>query len=176
MMAAKDPAASLPVLATIARAGREAMEDMASVLRVLDPPDQPLPAPPQPGVAELPALLEDVRRSGQPVSFEEHGSRQPLSGAAALAVYRVTQEALTNVLKHGSPTTTAEVTLTWRDGGAEVRVVNRTDGRRRIGGGSGRGLRGMEHRLRALGGSLRVVAGADRFTVVARIPTTEAGS
>jgi hypothetical protein len=34
----------------------------------------------------------------------------------------------------------------------------------------------MEHRLRALGGSLHVVAGADRFTVVARIPTNEAGS
>ena len=103
MMAAKDPSVSVPVLETIARAGREAMQDMGSVLRVLDPEDDPVtsPEPPQPGVAELPALLEDVRRSGLPVTFEEHGAPQPLTGAAGLTVYRVTQEAMTNVLKHG---------------------------------------------------------------------------
>ncbi len=172
MMAAKDPAASVPVLETIARAGREAMHDMGSVLRVLDPPDDAVssPGPPQPGVAELPALLEDVRRSGLPVTFEEHGARQPLSSAAGLTVYRVTQEAMTNVLRH-SPGMPAEVTLTWRDGVVEVCVANRTHDRPRSSGGSGRGLRGMEQRLLALGGSLRVATGADRFTVVAHIPT-----
>ena len=147
---------------------------MGSVLRVLDPPDDPVssPEPPQPGAAELPALLEDVRRAGLTVTFQERGGPRPLSGAAGLAVYRVTQEALTNVLKHGRTGTTAQVTMTWRDRAVEVCVANRTDDQQQSAGGSGRGLRGMEHRLLALGGSLRVARSADRFTVLASIPTT----
>jgi signal transduction histidine kinase len=174
MMAAKDPATSVRVLETIARAGREAMHDMGAVLRVLDPPEDPVssPEPPQPGPAELPALLEDVRRSGLSVTFEEHGAPQPLGGAAGLAVYRVTQEALTNVLKHGGLGTSAEVRVTWRDRVVELRVANGIDGQQRLDAGSGRGLRGMEQRVRALGGSLRVATSGDRFTVLAIIPTT----
>ena len=62
--------------------------------------------------------------------------------------------------------------MTWRSREVEVRVTNRVDDQPRIAGGSGRGLHGMEQRLLALGGSLRVATSGDEFTVFACIPTT----
>ena len=173
MMAAKDPAVTVPVLDTIARAGREAMQDMSCVLQVLDRPaeDARPPEPPQPGLAELPELVTRVRRSGLPVRFEERGARGRISGAAELTVYRVIQEALTNVLKHAGPGAATEVTLTWHTGSLELTIRNDIDGRHASSGGSGRGLRGMEERLSAVGGSLQVTSRADRFSVQACVPT-----
>ncbi|HEX5086818.1 MAG TPA: histidine kinase [Nocardioides sp.] len=173
LMAAKDPAASVRVLDTVARTGREAMQDMAGVLQVLDAPAEASGGPerPQPGLAELPDLVDQVRRSGLPVRYEEHGAPGRLSGTAELAAYRVTQEALTNVLKHAGSRVPTEVVLTWRDGWLEVSVENRLDGSDGCGAGAGLGLRGMEERLSALGGSLQVAATARRFAVLARVPT-----
>ncbi len=173
LMAAQDPAVTVPVLEAIARTGREAMQDMGSVLQVLDGLEDGAGAPerPQPRLAELPALVEQVQRSGLRVRLAEHGIRRRLSGAAELTAYRVTQEALTNVLKHAGSQVPTEVALTWRDEWLELRVENRVDRTEPYFGGSGRGLRGMEERLSALGGSLRVAATADRFAVVARVPT-----
>ncbi|SFC49104.1 Signal transduction histidine kinase [Nocardioides terrae] len=172
-MAAKDPAVAAPVLDTIAQAGREAMHDMGSVLRVLDPPEdggsRPV-ADPQPGLADLPALVSQVRRSGLDVVLEETGTRRRLSAAAELAAYRFTQEALTNVLKHAGPQPGAHVALRWRARSLELLVTNDVDPERRPAGGSGRGLRGMQERLAAIGGSVRVTDSADAFVVRALVP------
>jgi signal transduction histidine kinase len=176
LLAATDPAVGIRVLDTVARTGREAMQDMAGVLQVLDLPAEGSgdPEQPQPGLAELPDLVDQVRRSGLPVRFEEHGAPRRLSGTAELAAYRVTQEALTNVLKHAGSRVPTEVVLTWRDGWLEVSVENQLDGPDGSGPGAGLGLRGMEERLSALGGSLQVAATARRFAVLARVPTLAA--
>jgi signal transduction histidine kinase len=178
LMAAKDPAVSVPVLDTIARTGREAMQDMGTVLQVLDAPADGSEGAerPQPGLAELPVLMDQVRQSGLPVQFEEHGTPRRLTGAAELAAYRVTQEALTNVLKHAGSRVPTEVALTWQDDWLELSVENEVGGRDPSAGGSGRGLRGMEERMSALGGSLRVATTADRFAVHARVPTATSAS
>ncbi len=172
MMAAKDPASTAPVLDHIARAGREAMHDMRGVLHVLhqDLEDQH-PPPPRPALADVPTLVASVRSSGLPVHLEERGDRQRLSGAAELAAYRVTQEALTNVLKHAGPHASTQVLLSWRPGTLDLSVSNRVDGREYAATGTGRGLSGMDDRLTALGGALRVTSDDDRFAVVAHIPT-----
>ncbi|WP_157544733.1 sensor histidine kinase [Nocardioides halotolerans] len=173
LMAARDPAATAPVLDNIARAGREAMQDMRGVLRVLDGDDRgPAGVEPRPALADLPGLVATARRSGLPVHLDEQGPRQPMSAAAELAAYRVTQEALTNVLKHAGLDAATQVHLRWRPDALELTVSNSTGPRRRATPGSGRGLPGMDERLAALGGDLRVTDRDDRFSVVAHLPTT----
>ncbi len=176
ILAARDPASTAPVLDNIARAGREAMQDMRGVLHVLHRDiNDPQPRQPSPALADLPALVATVRSSGLPVCLEERGDRQRMSGAAELAAYRITQEALTNVLKHAGPDASTHVLLDWRPDELELTVRNRV-GSRRGGGdsaplGTGSGLPGMDDRLTALGGSLRVTSDDDHFSVIARIPT-----
>jgi signal transduction histidine kinase len=179
MMAARDPASTGRVLENIARAGREAMQDMRGVLHVLredvGEPD-PEPTGPRPALSDLPDLVATVRSAGLAVRLEELGDRQPMSGAAELAAYRVTQEALTNVLRHVGSGASAHVVLSWRPDALDLTVQNRVDVATRIGPaatlGSGSGLRGMDDRVTALGGRLRVTSDGDCFTVVAHIPTT----
>lgn len=178
LLAAKDPGVAAQALDTIARVGREAMHDMGCALQVLDDPPEdgsagPAQSQPQPGLAQLPALVEQVRESGLPVALEVSGGAMRLSGAAELTVYRVVQEALTNVLKHAGPRAMTLVTLTWTPAELEVRVSNDTDGRTAVAPGSGRGLRGMADRLAAVGGSMRVTDRPDRFGIEARIPLAE---
>ena len=77
LMAAQDPAVTVPVLEAIARTGREAMQDMGSVLQVLDGLEDGAGAPerPQPRLAELPALVEQVQRCRPPGAAR--GARHP---------------------------------------------------------------------------------------------------
>jgi len=121
MMARKDPAVALPVLETVARTGQQAMGDMRSLLRALDEPAAA--GTPQPGLNDLPDLIGRVRQSGLRVSLTEHGGRRGLTGAGELAAYRITQEALTNVLKHAGPEASAEVSLDWRPGRLDRKSV-----------------------------------------------------
>ncbi len=170
LMAVKDPASAAPVLDNIARAGREAMQDMRGVLHVLhqDAGEQDQA---QPTLADLPELVATVRRSGLPVRLEQRGAPQRMSRAAELAAYRITQEALTNVLKHAGSDATTRVLLSWRPESLELTVGNRVEGRRRATAGPGRGLSGMDDRLAALGGTVDVTSDEDCFTVAAHIPT-----
>lgn len=174
LMASKDPAVAPRALETIARTGREAMRSMAGVLRILDDPThvREAVAPPQPGLAELPRLVDEVRLTGLRVQWEEHGHRRRLADAAELAAYRMVQEALTNVLKHAGPDASTEVRLTWRHGSLSVRVTNGKT-QRPSAAGSGLGLTTMADRLTAVGGSLRVTDDLDRFRVEASLPTAE---
>jgi signal transduction histidine kinase len=93
-----------------------------------------------------------------------------------LTVYRITQEALTNVLKHAGPAS-AEVHLRF---GSELEVTVTDDGRGASAGlsdsvpGAGRGTMGMRERVSALGG--RLTAGpraGGGFRVHAVIPLEE---
>lgn len=175
LMAAKDPAVAGRTLDTIARTGRQAMESMASVLKVLDDRADVHDAveQPQPGLRQLPLLLDEVRRTGLPVRLEEQGGRRRLGDAAELVVYRVVQEAMTNVLKHAGPEAATAVRLDWGDEGLRVSIINDKRGPL-LTAGSGLGLTGMADRLAAIGGSLHVADERGRFRVEARIPTSEA--
>lgn len=158
--------------ATIAGVGREALRDMRGLLGVLRSDDSS--RSPQPGLAELPALLSRARGAGVVLSIEESGEARRLRPAADLTAYRVIQEGLTNVIKHAGPAPTAILGLDWqpdrlvislRDTGNVVPAAADPVG------GAGSGLTGMAERLRAVGGSLDQASGtADGFRIVAVIP------
>jgi signal transduction histidine kinase len=141
---------------------------LADLRRMLDQvhPRAGRPADPA-GVAGLADLIEQVRAGGLPVEVVVDGVREVPERLAA-TVYRVVQEALTNVLRHAGPTR-AEVTIHLRDRHVEVRVSDRGAG----GGppGAGRGLAGMRRRVEELDGKLAAGPRAGGgFEVVARLP------
>jgi len=92
-----------------------------------------------------------------------------LDAAVDTAVYRVTQESLTNAQKYGSGS--ARVTLKQHADVLELRVENRVAAEPRA-GGSGFGLVGMRERVESAGGSLAIARGGGRFAVTARMRTT----
>jgi len=162
---AQDPQAARDALTTIARTAREAQKEMRHALGSGDAPLEP-----QPGPQQLPALVERTRRAGLTVTLDEQGDRRPLPPAAGLTVYRVAQEALTNVLKHAGPQATATVELRWEPDRVTVTVSD--DGKAAgHGDGLGRGLQGMRERVEPRGGTLQAGPRPDGgFEVRAAIP------
>ncbi|KON73979.1 hypothetical protein M768_07685 [Cellulosimicrobium cellulans F16] len=117
---------------------------------------------PQPDTADLETLVAQVRDSGMRVSFVRVGQARPLPPGAGLTVYRVCQEALTNVLKHAGPDPEVTVVVRWGattldlevedDGrGASTSAVARQDSRP-----GGYGVLGMRERAALFGGSVQV--------------------
>jgi len=127
---------------------------------------------PQPGIDELSELLGQARAAGLPVSFTVSGVPRPVPEGEALAVYRVVQESLTNVLKH-TTADAASVRVTWSDDALDLEVVDPGPGRPAP-GSAGHGLLGLEERVHLLGG--RISSGPDGagFRVAATLPTGRA--
>ncbi|KRF20643.1 hypothetical protein ASG90_18935 [Nocardioides sp. Soil797] len=171
MVSAQDPDRAAAVLGTISGVGRDAMRDMRGILAVLH--DADVATSPQPTLADLPALVDSVERTGLAIRLDERGPRRPLCPTGDLATYRFLQEALTNVLKHAGTSTPVTVDLQWRDDAVEVVVHNRIDGPTRTHAGAGRGLAGMSERIAALGGTLQVEAGRRDFRVTATVPVDD---
>jgi signal transduction histidine kinase len=180
-----DPARADGALLHIEATGREAMVELRRLLTVLeeDPqagvgPDADDPTSTQQqqhGLADLPQLVENVRRGGVPVNLIEEGEAVALEPSVDLSAYRIVQEALTNTMKHAGPGTRASVSLTWTPEGLVVDI--RDDG----GPGAdptlstGHGLVGLQERAKAVGGSLEAgSADGTGFRVSARLPVAGA--
>ncbi|SMO32815.1 sensor histidine kinase [Propioniciclava tarda] len=167
--ARKNPDAAAQALDTIAGVGRESLTEMRRIVGVLrgatDGADL-APAPTLAGLAEL------VQRTSDRVTLVTSGTPSGLSPALELTVYRVVQEALTNVLKHTGPDAHARVDLAYESTRVVVEITD--DGRPGATASEpgGNGLRGMRERVAAMGGVL--TAGprldADGFRVRAEIP------
>ncbi|GIF01399.1 sensor histidine kinase [Paractinoplanes rishiriensis] len=126
---------------------------------------------PQPGMAGLPALAERAEQAGVPVELEVRGVDR-LPEGVALSVYRIVQEALTNVVRHAAPASCRVAVVGDRDE-VRVEVVDDGPGQRVLPatGRTGHGLIGMRERVLMYGGEFhagpRVQGG---FGVSARIP------
>ena len=128
---------------------------------------------PQPSLARLPWLLDQLERAGLPVDLTIEGEPWVLPATVELNAYRIIQEALTNSLKHAGPTR-AQVTLAYEADAVrvEVRDEGGRDVRQRV-STPGYGLISMEQRAAMLGGELVVGPRAERgFAVSARLPVT----
>ncbi|MEV7780160.1 sensor histidine kinase [Kitasatospora sp. NPDC088351] len=155
------PALAREALGTIASTGRKTLAEMRSLLGVLRAAGTAEEYVPQPRVEDLPELLEQVRTAGLPVEFSVSGESRELPRGVELAVYRIVQEALANVRKHGGPDPTARVTVDFGD--RRLGVLIEDDGRGGTGrspawgaGGTGHGLIGMRERVAMVGGRLEV--------------------
>ncbi|MFG2087936.1 MULTISPECIES: sensor histidine kinase [unclassified Spirillospora] len=160
-------------LETISSTGRLALAEMRRLLGVLRENDDAGVFAPQPGVAELDDLIEQVRASGVAVTFETDGT-PAMSEGRQLTVYRIVQEALTNTLKHAGPRVTVAIRLRYAEGALEIRVDDDGRGAAAPDDGRGHGLAGMRERVAVYGGEVRAAPRpGGGFEVVARIPVRE---
>jgi signal transduction histidine kinase len=160
-------------LETIERTGREALSEMRRMLGVLRQPTEEAPAlAPQPGLASLEKLLEQVREAGLPVDLRVSGERPELPAGIDLSAYRVVQEALTNALRHAGPAR-ATVDVRYTADTVELEIAN--DGRSDVAAtGDGQGLVGMRERVLLCGGTVESgPRNGGGYAVRARIPVTE---
>jgi signal transduction histidine kinase len=186
-VAATQPEEARKALAAVEATSRAALEELRGVLGSLRRAEDGAPAlAPEPGVADLPQLVEQVRAAGVPVELDVRGDPAPLSRGQQLSIYRIVQEALTNVVKHAGPAR-ARVTLEYRRDAVTVGVADDGPGTGRAGAGapdgagvaavapvpsSGRhGIVGMRERVETFGGKLVAGPGArGGFEVVASMP------
>jgi signal transduction histidine kinase len=178
---AKRPEEAASALASIEAIGRTAQEELRVVLGLLrDEEVEAASLAPAPRLVDLKDLVETVRDSGTPVELRTSGTDRSLSPSLELSIYRVVQEALTNVVKH-APGARASVDLAVTD--REIRVEIADEGRPAAGRrgavlaeaeartGPGHGIVGMRERVGAFGGWLAAESRPDRgFRVLARIP------
>jgi signal transduction histidine kinase len=164
----KDPTLADGALAAIEQTGRDALADMQRFLALLGPG-----SPDAPGIQDLPGLVEQVRSGGLEVELDTEAGQ--VTPGISTTVFRVVQEALTNVVRH-SDARTARVVV-HRDGSELVARVS-DDGRAvpERTTGSGRGLAGLTERVRVFDGTVSSGRTQHGWQVEARIPLVEASA
>ncbi len=161
--------------------GRQALSNLRDVLSVLRETRQHTSTRPLPGTADLDELLEHSRQAGLTVVRQDRGSSiADVPAAVGAGVFRVVQEALTNVHRHAGDAT-VHVSFGWWSNAVEVSVTDRPRGPAPVappGPGSGLGLVGLSERVSALGGTFAAEPGPDgAFAVRVHLPLrTEAAS
>ena len=101
LVGADHPDAAIDALAAVETTARSAMDEMRQILTVLRADDDSgASVTPTPGLDDLPALVAQVAEAGIDVDVHVDGEPRPVPTGVGLAVYRITQEALTNVIKH----------------------------------------------------------------------------
>lgn len=176
------PQKAAEALASIKLTSKTALDEVRSVLGILRADGNPdAPLIPEPDLSRLPGLAASVTSQGVTVTLGDSVGEPP-PAATQLAIYRIVQESLTNVLRHAKATT---ATVTIAEDGGEY-VVSVIDNGTSAGAPSGaaedhgRGLLGMRERAELLGGSFQaghVRVGREPsggFRVEARIPMREA--
>ncbi len=167
---ADDPEYVRRSVASIRSTGNDALAEMRRLVSMLRVADE-APLLPQPRLEGLPALVQQTSVDGPSTTLAVTGSSRPLPAGLDLALYRIVQEALTNVRRHASASR-CDVTLDYGRDCVSVAIVD--DGH----GGppapaAGHGLVGMRERVTLYGGDL--VTGplpAGGFAVRATLPVT----
>jgi signal transduction histidine kinase len=189
-VAAEDPEGALRAMGAVEEAGRQALDELRHLLGVLRPETDLDGLGPQPGLADLPRLVDQIRGAGLDVSLATDGVSAELPARVDLFAYRIVQEALTNVLKHAGPGAHTEVRLGTDRSGIVIEVLDDGQGSEPPSAAtgpfrpaespvgdrqlrrSGHGIVGMRERALLLGGTLdaRPRPGGG-FQVVAHLPT-----
>ena len=156
-IARSDPDRTIDILHDIEATGREALTEMRRMLGVLRSSDDHAGAlSPQPSLADLNSAIAHCVEAGLPTELFITGDEQRLAPGLELAAFRITQEALTNVLKHAGDSATATVALDYRPTELELTITD--TGRGAVSSlsstGGGNGLMGMRERVDAYNGQL----------------------
>ena len=173
MQLAADPASAAEAIQAIRRASKSGLRELRTILEVLRQVDSGSPATPD--LRAIAALVEATSAAGTPTTLELAEPSVPLPPPVGLAVYRIVQESLTNVVRHAGRVA-ATVGMRQDGGYMYVDVVNEGGAvSAAFSDGTGTGLTGMRERAAALGGTLD--AGprpGGGFAVHARLPVTAA--
>ena len=161
------PGEAEELLASVARTGREALDETGRLLHVIRDDAGELGLHPQPGLADVPVLVERLRKGGLDVDAELDLAGHSLPGGVDVSAYRVVQEALTNAVRHGAGDATLSVVARGQE--LWIRCTNPVGGPATS--GAGLGLLGMSERVAVLGGRVRHGRGAGgEYEVEAVIP------
>jgi signal transduction histidine kinase len=164
--------ATAQALKSIESTGREALAELRRMLGVLRHDDS-APLRPQPGLAQLPDLVEQARAAGLPVDLVVDGQPVAVPPGLDIAAYRIVQESLTNAAKHavGAAVT---ATLRYRSQTLEIEVVNARSPAPPtvpLPPGGGHGLVGMQERVSLFGGTIEAAGSRDEgFRLRAMLP------
>jgi signal transduction histidine kinase len=169
-VAEQRPQAALEALESIRSTSRFVLDEVRAILGQLRG-DDGLDAPAR-GIGALSALVDATTNAETATSLQIVGRPRPLPLATDQAVYRITQEALANVLRHAHGSA-ARVCLTYERHRLVVTISNGEGGRpsEHAENSTGYGIRGMHERVRELGGELQASARPDGgFEVRASLP------
>lgn len=157
-------------LADAEQVGRAALTDIRRTVGLLADGDGTMT--PQPGGRDLEQLIASMRTAGLDLDISISGDPGALSGSVGLAVYRVTQEALTNAVKH-APGRPVALRLDL-DRGTSLRIENAVPAGARV-ARDGHGLDGMRARAEQIGARLQAGTFGDRWVVALDLPEADAG-
>jgi signal transduction histidine kinase len=172
----RDPEAAASALASIEQSARDAVDELHRTVAALRAPGDPADSDLSAGdgavatettdapastlrIERLPHLVDDVRTAGLPVELTVVGEAHDVTPMVDLAVYRIAQEALTNVRKHAGASARADVRVRWLDDAIELEVTDTGVGGRTSPGPDGTGglgQVGMRERVAAVGGTLEL--------------------
>ncbi|MEV0198838.1 histidine kinase [Nonomuraea sp. NPDC050691] len=168
VVARSDAPRAEAVFDAIADTGRGALTELRGLLTALRTPADPSAEDLGPVQPRLDGLASLAERSGLDVIMTVEGERRQMPGSLEAAVYRIVQEALSNVRKHAG-VRAVRVRLRWTSEELLAEIADEGGGPRR--GGSGYGLIGMRERAIACGGTLSTGPGQDGgFIVRAAFP------
>jgi signal transduction histidine kinase len=171
---ASKPEKAATAMANVADTARTALDELRQVVDVVQHKPRYDPTDPTPDLDDLDELVENVRQTGLPVRLDISGTRRQrldVDTVVQLTVYRIVQEALTNIIKHAGPCEATvdlvlddnELILTVADNGQGAQVHRRT--------GKGLGLVGMQRRAEIVGGRFEFSGVQDGgFQVQAHLP------
>jgi signal transduction histidine kinase len=164
-----EPESARGAIDAIEETASQALTEMRRLLEMLRADDEAVGLAPQPSLAHLQTLADQVRDAGLPVEIELQGEERELAPGVDLAAFRIVQEALTNALKHAGP---ARARVVVRYGGEDVELEIADDGAGGANGaGAGHGLAGMRERVSLYGGRLESgPTPGGGFLVRARLP------
>lgn len=161
----EDPTVAADSLAEAERLSQQSLAEVRRTIGMMrNLPGSPVT--PTPGAADVESLVEDVRRAGANVELSIHGRPSEVGATEGLTLYRILQEALTNVLRH-APNAHAEIEIEFEE--KRTRISVRSDGKPGP-AGTGVGLMTMRERAELLGGTLKAGPNGTGWLVEAELP------
>jgi len=169
LVVADDPERAQEAIGAVEDAGRRALDELRHLLGVLRPETASGELGPQPALDQVHELVDQLRQTGMSITLTADVPSE-LPVRVDLFAYRIVQEALTNVLKHGGVDAAAHVRLEEGDGCLDIEVTDTGTATSTL-PGSGQGIVGMQERANLLGGTFEAGPRPEGgFRVLARLP------
>jgi signal transduction histidine kinase len=164
-----DRAREIDALSAIETTARDAGVEMRRLLGVLRADEEDHALEPQPGLGDLPALAARLSGAGIRVAVDVSASAEHVATGLGVSIYRIVQEALTNVVRHAHATR-AWVRVAGEGPDLLVEIEDDGVGDRRGSAVAGHGLVGITERAHVYGGTAQFGAGERGFLVRVRVP------